>query len=581
MLSSTIRAYQSTLRTFRFEEPKTFSEDFAQKRYLKKLEEPDPTHAAARAQRCWEEWLAHDEGLPQIRLPAGFWYRVRHQLHEVLRAYADGPADLPQGSEFAPTRGNNSCEAKLSASRWTVTYDAFEAFAKIVYNHSGLKRAARQRFTRYCRINNLNPLDVNFSLYDEVTSSGHEGASIGFILFSRKLEMICEFVHGSRFTTVPKNNEKDRPIEVGPFGNLLVQRSIGNGIRRLLKDVYQVDLDTLADRHRRVIEHHTRWATIDLKNASSSIGVSLVEFLFPPWFVRKLMDARVQGVYGPDWFYFTKQIGAMGNGFTFELMTLILTAAVKQLDKAGTVFGDDIIINPSDAPFLIEMLEEVGFQVNKEKSFISGPFRESCGANFHAAEGYIESYDFEWPESIGDCVLICNKAYRLARIYPSFQKLYECLLKVTPRALQGGPCLEFAKADLLSLVGKGFLPGTKSTWEFTLADILGQGTPAPITFPAFFVTPNVRKVRPKADVLKALTALQYGANAFYVVRGFEFKSKLRTPVLKHLHPKRHWAKYLMYLDSCRKAKDVITHKGEWKDVYFITDGVRVFRARNL
>jgi len=46
------------------------------------------------------------------------------------------------------------------------------------------------------------------------------------------------------------------------------------------------------------------------------------------------------------------------------------------------VYGDDIAVRQSSALLLIETLKFCGFRTNVDKTFIHGPFRESCGADF-------------------------------------------------------------------------------------------------------------------------------------------------------------------------------------------------------
>jgi len=77
----------------------------------------------------------------------------------------------------------------------------------------------------------------------------------------------------------------------------------------------------------------------------------------------------------------------MGNGFTFELETLLfvaLSAAVAKLIPGRDLFvyGDDILIPSAADRDVRAVLEAFGFEVNQEKSFSSGPFRESCGGDF-------------------------------------------------------------------------------------------------------------------------------------------------------------------------------------------------------
>jgi hypothetical protein len=253
----------------------------------------------------------------------------------------------------------------------------------------------------------------------------------------------------------------------------------------------------------------------------------------------------------------------MGNGFTFELMTLILLSLSRSLDSSASVFGDDIIIATDKSKRLIECLEAVGFTVNVDKTFTSGPFRESCGANYHTDFGYIESYDFLSPKSIGDCVVVFNKVARLRRIYPSFEPLFQALLRVVPKALHGGPDDKFLRLNAVELLS-----------------VTHDETPA---FPSFFVTPNKggkQGCLPR-KVVARLRELNYDPQKFTLIPGFEFKPSLRTPTISRTHPHRHWAKILMYLDSGRRCKDVISGRGLWARIWFVNSGDQHFRVKSL
>jgi len=99
----------------------------------------------------------------------------------------------------------------------------------------------------------------------------------------------------------------------------------------------------------------------------------------------------------------------MGNGFTFPLETIIFCAVVDacyrlsgiSLDKRGLknfgVFGDDIICLTSVTQKVFRLLDLLGFKVNASKTFVEGPFRESCGYdwfNGHFVRGvYIKSLE--------------------------------------------------------------------------------------------------------------------------------------------------------------------------------------------
>ena len=557
-LQSTIRAYQKVLKGYSFPQGNSFSEDFAIKRFLKKFQEP--AQSGDLALRCFEEWVANDE-LPSLRnkrLPPE-WYIARMHIHA---AFADSHANefrFPKGSEFMPTNGHNSLEARLCASNWTVTHDCFGAFSKLCYNHKGLRRAVRKRYNNWYISKNfdLSRKESDNLLWRQLRKP--------FDIFSWKLERCVTLVHGSRFASVPKNNETDRPINIEPFGNILVQSSIGLEIKGCLQSYFHVALDEVPDIHRRRITNLDD-ATIDLKSASDRISIDLCRFLLPKRIFTRLMQARSPFVLGLDGMFMpTNKISSMGNGFTFELMSLILTAISRVLDDKSSVFGDDIIIKANKAGKLIELLEAVGLKVNRDKSFIDGDFRESCGANYHAKEGYIESYDFLWPTSINDCIMILNKCFRL-RKYPSFNALYHRLVRCTPPALHGGPCSSFEELDHMSLM---------TNWS--------EGSAVhSVLFPPFFVTPRVKeKVRLGSQERALLEPLHYDPKRFYIVQGFKFEEDLRSGTVVDLQHHRHWAKYEMYLSAGRRVKDVISGSGKWVSFQVLSSGATYFRRRSL
>lgn len=556
VIKDTIRVYEKVLNSHRFKAPKSFSEDFAIKRFLKKFQEPDPSSNLS--EKCFSDWLENDD-LPCLRyrrlLPE--WYKARALLHDALKHFSTAEFRLPKGSEFIPTRGNNSLEARLCSSDWTVTRDCFPAFSKLCYSHKGFRRAVRRRYHNWYI---QRGFDISRRASDKLL---WERLGDPFAIFSWKLERVVTFVEGSRFSSVPKNNEARRPINIEPFGNILVQSSIGLGLKRALGE-FDIKLDEVPDLHRWRISQ-PGIATIDLKNASDRISLDLCRFLLPRRVFTSLVKARSPFVLGlDDNYHLVKKISSMGNGFTFELMSLILTAICRVLDSTATVFGDDIIISQETAPRLIQLLEDVGLQVNRDKSFIDGPFRESCGANYHSEEGYIESYDFMWPENIHDCVMILNKCFRL-RKYPAFYELYHRLVRCTPPALQGGPDTRFEETPLLELLPK---------WD-------GEAV-RPTPFPPFFITPRVKRKRRVPDIVASLLRdLSYNPEDFYIVTGFRKIDELRSPTIKDLSNRRHWAKYEMYLYSGRRAKDIREGFGKWVEYQIISSGSEHFRTRTL
>lgn len=566
MLLGTINAFQKTLLNFDFDEPVTFSEGFSQARYKKKLEEPDDSRTAELESLCWDDWLANDEGLPRIELPPSEWYIARKCLHDNLAPYRPQEIRFPKGTEFLPTRGHNSLEARLVSSDWTCTKDNFAQFARICYTHAGLKKAVRRRYKKWF---NQKDFDITLRESDMLLYKGILQGRLQstYDIFVWKLSQITTFVEGSRWSSIYKNTTTRRPINIEPFGNILTQLEIGTYLRNQIKSIWGIDLDHLADTHRVRIRFGDQIATIDLKNASDLQSLELCKFVLPGFLMKRIANARSSFIFGPDGNYHqVKKTSSMGNGFTFELMSLILTAVCKVLDPEATVFGDDIIIDNQKAERLMTILSNVGYQVNVDKSFTSGPFRESCGGNYHSDEGYIESYDFRYPESIGDCVLIWNKVVRLAPLYPSFRKLHSSLYRSIPIALRGGPNHRFEHCDTLDLIGRSFMDEDST-----------------VTFPLYFVTSKLNSGSCvfSSNVSDVLKAYQYDEDKFSLIPGFEYKANLRSDTIENLRAHRHWAKYLMYLAAGRRTPDVLSGSGKWVKVWFITSGGETFRLNAL
>lgn len=199
----------------------------------------------------------------------------------------------------------------------------------------------------------------------------------------------CRFVRGNRVITVPKNSKTDRTIAIEPGINSWIQLGIGKTIRRRLRSHgYNLDSDTKNQYGAYIGSIDDSVATIDFKSASDSISTSLVEFLLPPtWYT--VLDAARSKYYtlnGKDFSYSSK-FSTMGNGFTFELQSLIfvtLALAVCEYqgasDESVSIFGDDLVLPAQCVSQFDRLCNLYGFTMNTSKSFSSGYFRESCGS---------------------------------------------------------------------------------------------------------------------------------------------------------------------------------------------------------
>ncbi len=223
-------------------------------------------------------------------------------------------------------------------------------------------------------------------------------------------------VGGNRFTTVPKDCTKFRGIAVEPSINQFYQLAYGKVIRSRLRRI-GIDLSVGQDIHRRLAceassEGHL--ATLDLSNASDTICRNLVKLLLPPSWFECLDSLRSKKTLFKGKFLLLEKFSSMGNGFTFELETLIflsLIAAITGRESIGRdlfVFGDDIILPTDCSKDVISMLSFCGLTVNKRKSFTSGPFRESCGGDFFTGVGVRPFFLKESPNEPQQLIAFAN-----------------------------------------------------------------------------------------------------------------------------------------------------------------------------
>lgn len=209
-------------------------------------------------------------------------------------------------------------------------------------------------------------------------------------------------VRGSRVSTVPKNAKTHRVTAAEPGMNVFFQLGIGKLIaRRLLR--YGIDL-TDQSRNQRLAHYASRanhLATVDFSSASDCIATVPVQELFalvPDWLhamevTRSKFSVLPQKPHEKDgveeWVKLEK-FSSMGNGFTFPLQSLIFFACALVACEGSqcsteyvSVFGDDVILPSAAYEDFSLMCEFLGFVVNRDKTFVSGEFRESCGAHYY------------------------------------------------------------------------------------------------------------------------------------------------------------------------------------------------------
>lgn len=250
-------------------------------------------------------------------------------------------------------------------------------------------------------------------------------------------------VKGNRFSTVPKDSTKDRGICVEPTLNLFAQKGVGTELKRILRRIGLLvvppdDTTTVVkrrseelseDKHRRLARKGSldgSLATIDLSDASDTICFWLVKLLLPEdWFSLLERFRSPATLFRGKW-HILEKFSSMGNGFTFELETLLFYGIVRGIMESRgimptsetlTVYGDDIICPCEVFDDVISALRFFGLTPNPKKSFSTGPFRESCGGDYFLGCPVRPVNLTEAPTSPLDWVVVHNLLWRLRDYY--------------------------------------------------------------------------------------------------------------------------------------------------------------------
>ncbi|DAD52809.1 TPA_asm: RNA-directed RNA polymerase [ssRNA phage SRR7976356_1] len=197
---------------------------------------------------------------------------------------------------------------------------------------------------------------------------------------------------------VPKSYASMRTTVTEPSLNTYFQLGAGEVIADVLKRRVNIDLHTQSVVNSALACAGSKdgsMATVDLKQCSDYISLAMVDYMFPKSAVRWFENLRTPFITTTQGPLLLWMCSTMGNGFTFPLQTILLTAVVlgtyRVLDVKPVmrgnhrnfgVFGDDIAVETRTVNLLFKCLRALGLVVNEEKSYADGCFRESCGADF-------------------------------------------------------------------------------------------------------------------------------------------------------------------------------------------------------
>lgn len=224
-------------------------------------------------------------------------------------------------------------------------------------------------------------------------------------------------VRSNRFFTVPKDSEIHRGCCMEASGALMLQLAAGSHLKARYKHHTGHDLRHAKPIHMELARQGSLTgllATIDLSSASDMIAKVVVRLLLPSDWWLLLNSLRAPSTEIDGRVVYLEKFSSMGNGFTFELETILFRCLARCLTNYDVrVFGDDIIVDTGSAGVVMKALEWAGFKINKKKSFCEGSFRESCGGDFFDGVFVRGHYLEELPDEPQDWVALANGLHRI------------------------------------------------------------------------------------------------------------------------------------------------------------------------
>jgi hypothetical protein len=237
------------------------------------------------------------------------------------------------------------------------------------------------------RITDVYPLDAFFY------------ASVGHVCDTyRDMSSLSGSEVSARVILVPKDSRGPRLISCEPLAFQWIQQGLGRAIvdhverHRLTRGIVNFTDQEPNRSAARLASTDGRYSTLDLNEASDRVSVGLVRLLFPENLSRYLLACRSLSTTLPGGKELVlDKFAPMGSALCFPVLALtiwaILTAGLSDADVGWgkpripniLVYGDDVIVPTALAANAIMLLESFGLKVNRDKSCISGFFRESCG----------------------------------------------------------------------------------------------------------------------------------------------------------------------------------------------------------
>lgn len=429
--------------------------DYLKQEFFSKFVSADTDSADLRRGRAIAKWLAQEQ--------------VNEATNTRLLTLHDGYQILPH---VTWSRFRSFCQSTIQSILGDVpTVDA------LIGSFSGGASTSRPRTQSYPSSKYLGKAHVTsdcLALFTDLC--GEMPGWLGVADFRPTI------VRGNVMFTVPKKTDIDRVACKEPDINMFLQKGLGGFIRKgLRKAGINLNDQSINRSFAREGAITGDLATMDLSSASDSVTTVLVsEFLPVCWYTTlDSVRSRVTIIDGVE--HRNEMFSSMGNGFTFELESLLFFAIAKAVTYfTGTrgvvsVYGDDLIIPSSSFDDLEWVLGVLGFRCNRSKSFSDGPFRESCGGHYHDGLDITPFYVKGPLENVVDVIHAANSLREWALIpefgilNPEVEDIWLWLKAMVPKQFWGGGDTSY-KYQLVSLDAPN-----KRIYEETLTHATGLG----------------------------------------------------------------------------------------------------------
>lgn len=246
-----------------------------------------------------------------------------------------------------------------------------------------------------------------------------------------------------RVVLVPKTMKTSRVIAIEPSCMQYMQQGVARYLMpRIERGKYtggRVNFERQSINQRLCLEssRSRRLATVDMKEASDRVSLAHAEALFgwcpPVWeaiLACRSKRAKLKGRRAVT----LRKFASMGSALCFPVEAVVFFVAIvtarlhnhslnptarniEKMSRDVYVYGDDLMFPSDEASSICTYLEQVGFRVNRGKSFWDGKFRESCGVDAYDGQDVTPVYcryappDGTDPHAVASWVALANGLY--------------------------------------------------------------------------------------------------------------------------------------------------------------------------